>query len=478
MDAITPVILCGGSGTRLWPASRTERPKQFLQLVGEETLLQKSVARLRDCPLATAVPVVVCNSDHRFLVAEQLRQLGDPAVIIVEPGARGTAPAAAVAALHTLDVRGVGEPPPILLIAPSDHTFTDPAALLEAFEIGRGAAAEGRIVTFGVVPDRPHTGYGYIEATVGSDSSAPIRSFVEKPDLERASEMVRSGRYYWNAGMFMVRADTYLAALRRHSPAVAAACRDSMARATSTGDFVLPEPEAFLASPSESIDCGVMEHTDLGVMVPLAAGWSDVGTWAALYDVAPKDVAANAVSGDVLTLDCEGSYLRSHDRLLAAVGVKDLIVVESTDAVLVARRDRSQDVKALVDRLSRDGRPEARSHRQVSRPWGHYEVVDVGEGFQVKRLVVEPGARLSLQRHARRAEHWVVVRGVARVTRDAETFDLEANQATYIAVGCVHRIENPGSEPVHIVEVQYGEYLGEDDIVRYEDDHGRKGTTD
>lgn len=478
MTAIQPVILSGGSGTRLWPASRSMYPKQLLPLTGERTMLQETALRLADKASVADGVLVVCNEAHRFLVAEQLREIEAAATLVLEPEGRNTAPAAALAALIAArEARGNGGgEPPLLLLMPADHVIEDNDAFIAAVMAGESAAADGNLVTFGVVPAYPNTGYGYIEADVHEVKAVPIVSFVEKPDKKTAVKLLETNRFFWNSGIFLFRADTYLEELEKFAPEILDACRKSIDGATQDTDFLRPDAEAFRASPSDSIDYAVMEKTGRAAMVPLTAGWSDVGSWAALHDVSPQDAHGNSVTGDVVMHDCHQSYIRGQSRLVAAVGLKNIVIVEDKDSVLVARKDKSQDVKHLVDQLKHQGREETKLHRQVFRPWGSYDSIDSADGFQVKRLIVNPGAVLSLQKHARRAEHWVVVRGTARITRNDEEFDLGVNESTYIPIGTVHRIANPGSEPVHIIEVQCGDYLGEDDIVRLEDNYGRQGT--
>jgi mannose-1-phosphate guanylyltransferase/mannose-6-phosphate isomerase len=468
---LVPVILSGGSGTRLWPLSRELYPKQLLPLVAERTMLQETVARTAGLPDLGA-PIVVCNESHRFMVAEQLRELGTTArAIILEPLGRNTAPAVAIAALVASE--GAPADDPVLLVLPADHVIRDVAAFKTAVMLGRTAAKAGGLVTFGVAADRAETGYGYIRRADDPGPVFRVAEFVEKPDTATARRYVESGEYFWNSGMFMFHASVFLAELGRHAPAMLAACRASLAAAGSDLDFLrLPAPE-FAACPSDSIDYAVMEKTDAAVVVPLDAGWSDVGSWSALADALPRDEDGNVIAGDVIVEDSTGSYLHSTSRLIAAVGLRDHVVVETKDAVLVAARDRVQDVKQLVATLKARGRYETSLHREVFRPWGSYDSIDSGARFQVKRLVVKPGATLSLQLHHHRAEHWVVVSGTARITRGEEVFTLNENESTYIPIGVKHRIENPGKIPLHIIEVQSGTYLGEDDIVRFEDRYGR-----
>ncbi len=475
---LLPVILSGGSGTRLWPLSRELYPKQLLPLVGSRTMLQETAARLEGVA-DVGPPIVVCNESHRFMVAEQMLQLGTkPGAIVLEPVGRNTAPAVAVAALVALAAplsrgRPEGDEDPILLVLPADHVIRDVESFREAVKAGRDAAAEGKLVTFGVVPDRPETGYGYIRRARGSGPAYPVAEFVEKPDHATAVRYVQSGEYFWNSGMFMFRARAYLAELGKFAPGMLEACEAAVAAAKSDLDFTRLAAESFGACPSDSIDYAVMEKTGDAVVVPLDAGWSDVGSWSALADALPRDDAGNVISGDVITEGTTGSYLHSTSRLIAAVGLADHVVVETKDAVLVAPRDKVQDVKALVNRLKAQGRYETSLHREVFRPWGSYDSIDNGDRFQVKRLVVKPGASMSLQLHHHRAEHWIVVSGTARITRGEETFLLGENESTFIPMGTKHRIENPGKVTLHIIEVQSGSYLGEDDIVRFEDKYGR-----
>jgi len=436
-------------------------------------MLQETVARTEGLP-GLAPPIVVCNENHRFMVAEQLRELGTaPQAIVLEPQGRNTAPAAAIAALL---VSGGADADPVLLVLPADHVITDVPAFQAVVAVGRVAAESGSLVTFGVVPDRAETGYGYIRRGAGPGPAFSVAKFVEKPDSATARGYVESGEYYWNSGMFMFRASAYLAELGRYAPAMLAACRAALAAAGRDLDFLRLPAQEFASCPSDSIDYAVMERTYRAVVVPLAAGWSDVGSWAALADALPRDAEGNVTAGDVLTEDSSGCYLHSTSRLVAAVGLRDHVVVETKDAVLVAPRDRVQDVKELVAELKARGRYETSLHHEVYRPWGSYDSIDSGDRFQVKRLIVNPGATLSLQLHHHRAEHWVVVTGTAKVTRGDEVFTLSENESTYIPIGARHRIENPGKIPLHIIEVQSGTYLGEDDIVRFEDRYGRDKT--
>jgi mannose-1-phosphate guanylyltransferase/mannose-6-phosphate isomerase len=467
---LVPVILSGGAGTRLWPLSRELFPKQLLALVGPQTMLQATVQRLAG--LETAAPVVVCNEEHRFLVAEQLRSCGcQPGAIVLEPAGRGTAPAIALAAHVALAGAGADA---LLLVLPADHVIRDVTAFQSAVRSALVAAGAGRLVSFGIVPGSAETGYGYIRRGVAEGGAFRIAEFVEKPERERAARFVASGEYYWNSGMFLFRAGRYLEELDRHAPDIAAACRAAHAGIARDLDFTRVGAGSFAACRNDSIDYAVMERTDAAVVVPLDAGWSDVGTWAALHEASGPDADGNVLRGDVLALDTRGSYVYSEDRLVTTLGVVDHVVVETKDAVLVAPRARAQDVKQLVARLKSEGRYEHSLHREVFRPWGSYDSIDSGERFQVKRLIVRPGGVLSLQMHHHRAEHWVVVSGTARITRGEETFLLEENQSTYIPIGVRHRIENPGRIPLHIIEVQSGTYLGEDDIVRFEDRYGRE----
>lgn len=466
-----PVVLSGGSGSRLWPLSRGLYPKQFLPLVSEQTMLQETVSRLEGL-VGLQAPLVVCNEDHRFIVAEQLRQLGivDPSILL-EPVGRNTAPAIAVAALSAM----AGGEDPILLVLAADHVIADVKAFHAAIGVAAKAAAEGRLVTFGVLPTAPETGYGYIRrAAAGNAGVYPIAEFVEKPDLVTAEQYLASGEYFWNSGMFMFRASVFIAELEKHAPVMLDSCRRALATGAKDFEFLRLGKEAFAACPANSIDYAVMEKTDKACVVPLSAGWNDVGSWSALWEIQPKDESGNVLKGDVLAVNTRNSYLHSADgRLVATVGVDDLVVVDTSDAVVVARRDQVQDVKKVVEALKDSGRKEATQHRVVYRPWGNYDSIDTGERYQVKRITVAPGARLSVQMHHHRAEHWIVVSGTAKILNGDSEVLLTENQSTYIPVGVVHALENPGKIPLELIEVQSGAYLGEDDIVRFEDRYGR-----
>jgi mannose-1-phosphate guanylyltransferase/mannose-6-phosphate isomerase len=474
---LIPVILSGGSGTRLWPLSRELYPKQLLPLVGKGTMLQETLARLAGVP-DVAAPIVVCNESHRFLVAEQLHAAGSaPQAIVLEPSGRNTAPAVAVAAMAAVADRpgaSAASSDAVLLVLPADHVIRDVKAFQTAVQAGKEAAWAGNLVTFGVVPTSPETGYGYIRRGAGVGPAYPIAQFVEKPDLPTATRYLESKDYFWNSGMFMFKATQVLDELRQLAPEIYRACTQAFMAARRDLDFTRLSSKEFEACPSNSFDYAVMEKTRHGVVVPLEAGWSDVGSWSALHEAIPADVQGNVQLGDVLVEDSHGCYLHSTSRLVATVGLKDHVVVETKDAVLVAPKHRVQDVKQLVAQLKQQGRYETLLHREVFRPWGSYDSIDAGERFQVKRLSVKPGASMSLQLHHHRAEHWIVVSGTARITRGEETFLLEENQSTYIPLGTKHRIENPGKIPLHIIEVQSGAYLGEDDIVRFEDRYGRQ----
>ncbi len=466
MAQLQPVLLSGGSGTRLWPLSREAYPKQFLPLAGDDTMVQATWRRVE--ALADLAPIVVANEEHRFLVAEQLRQVGAPVpAILLEPVGRNTAPAIAAAALQAM----AGGADPLLLVLPSDHVVRDVAGFQRAVREASSAAEAGALVTFGIVPDAPETGFGYIQAEAG-DGLRQVLRFVEKPDAATARSYLDAGGYYWNSGMFLFRASRYLEELARFRPDIVDAVRAAHAAARHDGDFVRLDKDAFSACPSDSIDYAVMEKTADAMVLPVDIGWNDVGSWSALWDVAERDADCNAHHGDVIAVDSRNSYAYAQ-RLVALVGVDDIVVVETDDAVLVARKDKVQEVKQVVARLKQEQRSQAVLHREVHRPWGSYDSVDNGGRHQVKRIKVKPGAALSLQMHHHRAEHWIVVSGTAKVTRGDETLLLSENESTYIPLGVKHRLENPGKVPLELIEVQSGSYLGEDDIVRFEDVYGR-----
>ncbi len=467
----TPVILAGGSGSRLWPLSRQRFPKQFLELDGQAsgTMFQRTLARLDG--LEHALPLVVSNEEHRFVVADQLRVAKRSSRrIILEPMARNTAPAIALAAL---DACREGDDP-VLLVLAADHYIRDDASFREAVELAEAQAHEGRLVTFGITPTHAETGFGYIQCgeALGSGGFA-ISGFKEKPSAERAQAYLAAGNYLWNSGMFMFRASRFLAELERFRPDILAACREALAGAEEDSHFLHIPAEHFARCDDESVDYAVMEHTDAGVVVPLNAGWNDLGSWAAIWDVSERDADGNGMQGDVLSFDTRNTLVQSHHRLVATVGVDDLVVVETKDAVLVAHRDRSQQVKQVVQQLQAEQREEFVSHPLVSRPWGHYDTVDRGDRYQVKRITVLPGECLSLQLHYHRAEHWIVVSGTAKVICGDKEMVLSENQSTYIPLGVKHSLSNPGKVPLELIEVQSGAYLGEDDIVRFEDRYGR-----
>lgn len=471
---VVPVVLAGGGGTRLWPLSRELHPKQFLALTGERTLLQETLLRCR----ALGPPAVICNEEHRFLVAEQAREVGvELAEILLEAHARNTAPALTAAAMR-LHADGTD---PVLLATPADHTMSGAAAFTAAAQRAVALAREGHLVMFGVQPAAPETGYGYIRRGAplnGCAGAYRVAGFVEKPDAEAAAAYLSGGEHYWNSGIFVMRASVWLAAIERFRPDIHAAVKRAVAEGTADGAFFRLGPEAFAACPADSVDYAVMEHAGAesglpAAVVPLEAGWSDVGSWLELWQVGDRDADGNVIDGDVLTLDAHGNVALSRHRLVALLGCRDLAVIETADAVLVAPKERAQEVKALVERLRAAERPERMLHRRVYRPWGSYEGIDAGDRFQVKRIVVKPGHSLSLQMHHHRAEHWVVVRGTAKVMRGDEEFLLTENQSTYIPIGTRHRLSNPGTIPLELIEVQSGAYLGEDDIVRFDDAYNR-----
>ncbi|WP_434514383.1 mannose-1-phosphate guanylyltransferase/mannose-6-phosphate isomerase [Dechloromonas sp. ARDL1] len=478
ISSVLPVILSGGSGTRLWPLSREKYPKQLLPLVDDLSMLQSTVARL-DGLCGLAQPLLICNEEHRFAVAEQVRVQGRQGTVLLEPVGRNTAPAMTLAALWA---RRAGDDP-VLVVMPADHVIAEGAVFRAAVERAVKLAEQGMAVTFGITPDCPETGYGYIQQGPALDDGSgafALARFVEKPDRATAEGYLDAGDYLWNSGIFVIRASVWLAALAVSRPDILAACEAATAGACNDGDFVRLAREAFVACPADSIDYAVMERLTAGspglpqgVVIPLAAGWSDVGAWDALWKVLPKCGEGNASRGDVLLENCRNTLAISEGRLVACVGISSLVVVETDDAVLVVDHTATQDVKKVVDRLKAEQRSVTQWHRKVFRPWGWYDGVDAGERFQVKRIGVKPGGTLSLQMHHHRAEHWIVVTGTARVTRGEETFLVSENQSTYIPLGVTHRLENPGVIPLEMIEVQSGSYLGEDDIVRFEDTYGR-----
>ena len=470
---VVPVILCGGAGSRLWPVSRQLQPKQFLPLVTGRTLLQDTALRAKEAS-GGATPIVVCNEAHRFLVNDQLAEIGITARVLLEPAGRGTAAAVAVAALSASSNSNAEDP--VLLVLASDHAIRGTEAFNGAVRRAADVAATGMLVTFGIAATRPDVGFGYIERgdpLPGNAGAFKVARFVEKPSEEKAREMIAAGNVYWNSGMFAFGAQRVQEELGRFRPDILAAARAAVATATDDLGFLRLGKEAFLACPAEAIDRAVMERTAHAAVIPADFTWSDVGSWSALWDLAEKDAAGNAARGDVQLQDTRGSLVFGGQRLIATLGVEDLIIVDTEDALLVADRSRSQDVREVVEDLKRANRSEHLSHRRVYRPWGYFESVDSGERYQVKRLMVKPGQALSLQLHRKRAEHWVVVSGRARVTRGEDTLYLEENQSTFIPVGIKHRLENAGKEPLLIIEVQSGSYLGEDDIERFEDRYGR-----
>lgn len=478
MNKILPVVLSGGSGTRLWPLSREKYPKQLLPLVGDLSMLQATIARMDGIP-GLAEPLLVCNEEHRFVVAEQMRLLGKRGKVLLEPFGRNTAPALTLAALWAQEQ---GDDP-VMVVMPADHVILDAAVFRDTVAKAALLAEQGFAVTFGITPDCPETGYGYIQqgGLLPGDSGAfKLARFVEKPDRDTAQTYLDAGDFLWNSGLFVMRASTWITALDLCRPDILAACRTALQGETADGDFVRLDRAAFEKCPADSIDYAVMERLTTGqaglpesVVIPLSAGWSDVGAWDALWKVLPKCGEGNATRGDVMLEGCRDTLVVSESRLVACIGVSNLIVVETDDAVLVTHHDATQDVKKIVDRLKADKRPVAQWHRKIYRPWGWYDGVDAGERFQVKRIGVKPGASLSLQMHHHRAEHWIVVSGTARVTKGEEVFLVTENQSTYIPLGVRHRLENPGIVALEMIEVQSGSYLGEDDIVRFEDTYGR-----
>jgi mannose-1-phosphate guanylyltransferase len=464
---IIPVIMCGGSGTRLWPLSRAQFPKQFLPLVNNTSMLQDTLARL---PSQHQAPVFICNEDHRFLVAEQVKQVDcTKATILLEPKGRNTAPAVALAALNAL----ADHDDALLLVLAADHVIKDTKKFHQAVDVATTVAEQGKLVTFGIVPTHAETGYGYIKQGNAQGDVYEVARFVEKPNAETAQTYLDSGDYLWNSGMFLFKASRYIEELKKFRPDILSACQASMEKVEKDLDFTRPDSESFLQCADESIDYAVMEKTADAVVVPLDAGWSDVGSYSALWEVCQQDEQHNVIKGDVIAHDTSNSYIHSQNKLIATLGVDNLVIIDTPDAVLIANKDKVQNVKDIVNELKSQQRSESTIHREVYRPWGKYDSVDAGERFQVKRITVNPGAKLSVQMHHHRAEHWIIVSGTAKITLDEKTFLLSENQSTYIPIGVVHALENPGKLPLEMIEVQSGSYLGEDDIVRFEDRYGR-----
>lgn len=463
-----PIILSGGSGTRLWPLSRSQHPKQFLPLASNKTMVQETLLRLEGIENLQP-PLGICNEDHRFMMAEQMREIGSqPKAIILEPVGKNTAPAVCLAALSV-------NPDDILLVLPADHVITDIANFQETVNNAKKLAELDYLVTFGVKPTYPETGYGYIEVGNTLDfKGREVSAFFEKPDTESAQQYIENGNYYWNSGMFAFKAKTFLDELAIYQPEILSRCQQAMKNSQRDLDFIRIDKDSFLACPSDSIDYAVMEKTQKGALIPLNAGWNDIGSWSALWDVTNKDENGNASVGKTLSHETHNSLLYAHNKMITTVGVSDLIIIETEDAVLISAKDKVQDVKTLVDQLKADNQPEAHQHPKVYRPWGYYHSIDNGERHQTKHIVVKPGAKLSLQKHNHRAEHWIVVKGTAIVTKNEEQLLLTENESTYIPLGVKHCLENPGVIPLEIIEVQSGSYLGEDDIVRYQDNYGRE----
>jgi len=464
MSQIKPVILAGGSGTRLWPLSRAAHPKQFLALHGDDTMLQATARRLSGLNVKSSI--TICNEEHRFFVAEQLREVDMLGSIILEPVGRNTAPAIALAAL-------MSNGDDLLLVLAADHVIQDEAAFTKAVADATPLAEAGNLVTFGIVADQPHTGYGYIKRGEERGVGFVVDKFVEKPSIKVAEDYVTSGQYYWNSGMFLFKASRYLSELSKFRPDIYEACKSSMVEVRKDIDFIRVDSQSFEGCPAESIDYAVMEKTDDAVVVPMAAGWSDIGSWSSLWDISQKDGNGNAIHGDIILHEANNSYVRTDGTLVAAIGVDDLVIVATKDVVMVAHKDSVQNVKVIAEKIKSDLRAEWKTHREVYRPWGKYDSIDKGERYQAKRITVKPGAKLSVQMHHHRAEHWVVVSGTAKVTNGAKTFVMSENESTYIPLGVIHALENPGKVPLEIIEIQSGSYLGEDDIVRFDDIYGR-----
>jgi mannose-1-phosphate guanylyltransferase len=463
--SICAVIMAGGSGTRLWPLSRASHPKQFLSLHGKNTMLQETFKRLDGLNISSSI--TICNEEHRFFVAEQLREVEKLGSIILEPVGKNTAPAIALAAFQSI------EEDPLLLVLAADHVIQDNVAFEKSVSAAIPLAESGKLVTFGIVPNEPHTGYGYIKGGKDCSGGFEVDKFVEKPSLDLAREYVASAEYYWNSGMFLFKASRYLEELKKFRPDIYEACKKSLDTTQSDLDFLRISKEKFEACPSDSIDYAVMERTEDAVVVPMDAGWSDIGSWSSLWDISKKDENGNSIYGDVLLHNSRSSYIRSDGKLVAAVGIDDLVIVDTKDALMVAHKDCVQDTKIIVEQLKTNMRSEWELHREVCRPWGKYDSIDSGDGYQVKRITVKPGGKLSVQMHHHRAEHWIVVSGTAKVTNGDKTFLLSENESTYIPIGVIHALENSEKTILELIEVQSGSYLGEDDIVRFEDKYGR-----
>jgi mannose-1-phosphate guanylyltransferase len=462
---ICPVVMAGGSGSRLWPLSRAAHPKQFLKLYGEDTMLQATFKRLGNLNISSSV--IICNEEHRFFVAEQLREIDKLGSIILEPTGRNTAPAIALAAILTK------KEDPLMLVLAADHVIQDQASFENSVKEAIPLAEAGKLVTFGIVPSEPHTGYGYIKKGKAEGSGFFVDKFVEKPSEDIAKSYLDTGDYLWNSGMFMIKASRYLEELQKFRPDIFDACTSSMKNVASDLDFLRVDKSKFEVCPSDSIDYAVMEKTEDAVVVPMDAGWSDIGSWSSLWEIEDKDKNNNVVKGDVILHKTQNTYVRTDEKLVATIGVNDLIITDTKDAILIANKNSVQDVKEIVSQLKAQFRPEWQLHREVYRPWGKYDSIDHGERYQVKRITVKPGAKLSVQMHHHRAEHWIVVSGTAKVTNGEKTFILSENESTYIPVGVVHALENPGKVALELIEVQSGSYLGEDDIIRFSDNYGR-----
>lgn len=472
---LIPVIMAGGSGTRLWPLSRTLYPKQFLNIIGENTLFQDTLQRLN--PLNAEMPIIICNDEHRFLAAEQMRQINKKGKIILEPEGRNTAPAIALAAFEALKK----DDEALLLVLAADHSIKNQQAFIQAVEIATSLACQNKLVTFGIVPTKPETGYGYIQQgqaiqnmNTNENMAYSVNQFVEKPSTKVAQDYVESGEYLWNSGMFLFKAQQYLTELKTHHPEIYHVCKSCVDSSSKDLDFIRISGDSFSQCPSESIDYAVMEKTENAAVVPLDANWSDIGSWSAIWDVSEQDSNGNALKGDVINKNSKNCLVHGEEKLITILGIEDTVIVDTKDALLVANKNQVQSVKDVVNEIKSNKRDEWKIHREVYRPWGKYDSIDMGSRYQAKRITVNPGAKLSVQMHHHRAEHWVVVSGTAKVTNGDKTFLVSENESTYIPIGQIHALENPGKVPLELIEVQTGSYLGEDDIVRLEDNYGRK----